>query len=166
LNFRFDRKVVILSGLALLFVLCIVLFKVSLSLRKERDSLKAQQKEMLLLVNDYASLKYAVDIVEGKKSLSQVQGIVQAVDEVFRSMGLNQKVKSVKSTGTREQKYASEEEAEISVEKVSMNEMVNIFYRVENAPMILSVRKASIRTSFDNPSLLNITMTIGLIKPK
>lgn len=166
MNFRFDRKAVIFLGLALLFVLCIVLFKVSLSLRKERDNLKAQQKEMLLLVNDYASLKYAVDIVEGKKSLSQVQGIVQAVDEVFRSMGLNQKVKSVKSTGAREQKYASEEEAEVSVEKVSMNEMVNIFYRIENAPMILSVRKASIRTSFDNPSLMNITMTIGLIKPK
>ena len=73
---------------------------------------------------------------------------------------------SVKSTGTREKKYASEEEAEVSVERVTMNEMVNILYRIENAPMILSVRKTSIKTSFDNPSLLNITMTVGLIKPK
>ena len=163
---KIDRKILAVSGIVLLFILCAVLFKVSLSLRKERDSLISQQKEMLLLVSDYMVLKYAVDTVEGRKSLTKVEGIVQAVDEVFKSMGLNQKVKSVKSTGTREKKYASEEEAEVSVEKVTMNEMVNILYRIENAPMILSVKKTSIKASFDNPSLLNITMTIGLIKPK
>ena len=88
------------------------------------------------------------------------------MDEVFKSIGLGQKVKSVKSTGTREKKYASEEEAEVSVEKVTMNEMVNILFRMENAPMIFSIRRTSIKTAFDNPSLLNITMTVSLIKPK
>jgi hypothetical protein len=81
-------------------------------------------------------------------------------------MGLNQKVKSVKSIGVREKKYGIEEEAELQIEKVNMNEVTNILYRIENAPMVLSIKKATIKTSFDNPSLLNITMTIGLIKPK
>ncbi len=166
MKLKIDKKVLVIAGFALLFILSIVLFKISLSLRKERNSLRSQQKEILSLVGDYGMLKYTVDTVEGKKSLTKVEGVVQAVDEVFRSMGLNQKVKSVKSTGTMEKKYASEEEAEVLVEKVTMNEMVNILYRIENAPMILSVRKTSIKTSFDNPSLLNMTLTIGLIKPK
>jgi general secretion pathway protein M len=166
MNLKVDRNVLVISVIAVLFIACIIMFEVSLSLKKERDTLRSQQKEMLALSNEYAGLKTAVDSVEGKKSHAKVEGIVQAVDEVFKSMGLGQKVKSVKSTGSREKKFAFEEEADVSVEKVTMNEMVNILYRIENAPMILTVRKTSMKTSFDNPSLLNVTMTVGLIKPK
>ncbi len=166
MNLKVDRNVFVISVIALLFIVCLIMFEVSLSLKRERGTLRSQQKEMLSLANEYTGLKNAVALVEGKKSIAKVAGIVQAVDEVFKSMGLGQKVKSVKSTGVREKRFASEEEAEVSVEKVTMNEMVNILYRIENAPMILSVRKTSIKTSFDNPSLLNVTMTVGLIKPK
>lgn len=166
MNLKIDKNILAISVIALLVIVCAILFEVSLSLKRERDTLRSRQKEMLALSNEYAGLKTAVDMVEGKRSLTKVEGIVQAVDEVFKSMGLGQKVKSVKSTGTREKKFASEEEAEVSVEKVTMNEMVNILYRIENAPMILTVRKTSMKASFDNPSLLNVTMTVGLIKPK
>jgi len=166
MNFKVDRNVLVISVIALLFIVCVILFEVSLSLKRERETLRSRQKEMLVLSNEYAGLKTALESVEGKKSFTKVEGIVQAVDEVFKSMGLGQKVKSVKSTGTREKNFALEEEAEVSVEKVTMNEMVNILYRIENAPMILTVRKTSIKTSFDNPSLLNVTMTVALIKPK
>ena len=166
MNLKVDRNVLAISGIVLIFIVCVILFEVSLSLQRERDTLRSQQKEMLLLANEYAGLKNIVASVEAKKSLTKVEGIVQGVDEVFKSMGLGQKVKSVKSTGAIEKKFASEEEAEVSVEKVTMNEMVNILYRIENAPMILSVRKTSVKTAFDNPSLLNITMTVALIKPK
>jgi len=166
MNLKFDRKVLVISVIALLFIVCIILFEVSLSLKRERETLRSRQKEMLALSNEYSGLKTAVDSVERKKAITKVEGIVQAVDEVFKSMGLGQKIKSVKSTGAGEKKFAFEEEADVSVEKVTMNEMVNILYRIENAPMILTVKKASIKTSFDNPSLLNITMTVGLIKPK
>jgi general secretion pathway protein M len=161
-----DRRLIVMSGMALLCILCFVLLEVSLSMKKERNALRSQEKELFVLANEYQGLKRTVDSVEGKKSLTKVEGIVQAVDEVFRSLGLNQKVKSVKPTGTREKKYGIEEEADVSVEKVTMNEMVNILYKIENAPMILSVKKTTLRTSFDNPSLLNMTMTIGLITPK
>lgn len=166
MNLKIDRTLMVISGIAFLFVLSLVLFEFSLSMKKERKVLKSRQKELFVLADEYQHLKRAVDSVEGKKSLSKVAGIVQAVDEVFGSLGLNQKVKSVKSAGTREKKYAVEEEADVSVEKVTMNEMVNILYKIENAPMILSVKRTTIRTSFDNPSLLNVTMTIGLITPK
>ncbi len=166
MNLKIDKRFSVISGFAVLFVLCLVSFEFSLSAKKERDSLQLQQKELIVLANEYRGLKRAVDSVEGRKSLTKVEGIVQAVDEVFGSLGLNQKVKSVKSAGTREKKYAIEEEADVSVEKVTMNEMVNILYKMENAPMILSVKKTAVKTSFDNPSLLNMTMTVSLIRPK
>ncbi len=166
MNLKTDRKTIVIAGIALLFICCAVLFEISLTLKRQNNSLRSRQKEMLILSQEYSGVKNVVSAAEARKSLTKVEGIVQAVDEIFKSMGLQQKVKSVRSAGMKEKKYASEEEADVSVEKVTMNELVNILYRMENAPMILSVRRTSIKTSFENPSLLNITMTIGLIKPK
>jgi hypothetical protein len=45
-----------------------------------------------------------------------------------------------------------------------MNEMVNVLYSIENAPMLLVIKKINIKTSFENPELLNITMTLSLVK--
>jgi hypothetical protein len=155
--------------MAIVFVsllLCALLINMSLSLKKERTDLRSRQKEISLLKGEFEDLKGAVDSAEGKKNLIKVGGIVQAVDEVFRSVGLNQKVRSVKPLGAREKKYTIEEEAEVQVEKVNMNEMTNIFYKIENNPMVLSIKKTTIKTSFDNPNLLNLMITVDLVKPK
>jgi hypothetical protein len=95
-----------------------------------------------------------------------VQGVLQAVDEVFSSVSLKDKVKTVKNTGKRETKDGIEEEADVSVEKVTMNEMVNIFYRIDHAPMILTVKKVTVKQSFENPELLNIILMLSFLKTK
>src|SRR4030042_322704 len=108
------------------------------SAKKELQQLKDQRKEIMMLHDEYVSLKQKIDAVESRKNLTNVQGIIQAVDEVFSSTGLKDKVKTVKATGKRESKDGSEEEADVYIEKVTMNETVNIFYRIENAPMGLT----------------------------
>lgn len=160
------RKLIITGGVILAAILCVLMYRFSSNLEKENTVLKAQRNEILLVKRDYTDLTEKVKAVEGKKTITRAEGIVQSVDEVFRSLGLSQKVKSLKSTGTREHEFGIEEEAELQAERITMNEMVNIFYRIEHAPAILSVKKASMKTVFDNPSLLNITVTIGFIKPK
>lgn len=121
---------------------------------------------MMLLKDEFLSLRQRINFVEGKKNLSNVQGIVQAVDEVFSSVGLRDKVKTVKSAGKRDTRDGFEEEADISVEKVSMNEMANIFYRIERAPMALTIKKATIKKSFESPELLNLTLVLSFLKAK
>jgi len=166
LRLKADRRLLIAGGIAVSVILCILLINVSLSSKKDLVNLKAQQKELLSIKDDFLSLKNRIDTVENKKSLTKIEGIVQAADEVFLPLGLKRKVKSVKPTGTKDLKETIEEEAEVQVEKVDMNEMVNIFHKIENSPMILSVKKTTIKTSFENPTLLDITMTIALVKPK
>jgi len=165
-NLRTKRKLLISAAAVFILVVSVLLVNASLSLKKEGSALRAQKEEILLLREDFLELRKKIGSVEGKKSLTKVEGIVQAIDEVFKSTGLNQKVKSVKPTATRDNKYALEEEAYVEVEKVSMNEMINILYRIENAPMVLLIKKARLKTSFEDPSLLNMTMTIGLARPK
>lgn len=166
MNLKANRRLLISAAALIILVVSALLLNTSLSLKKEGSALRSQKEEILLLREDFLELRKKVSAIEGKKSLVRVEGIVQAIDEIFRSIGLNQKVKSVKPTATRDRKYAIEEEADVEVEKVSMNELVNILYRLENAPMVLLIKKARLKTSFEDPSLLNVTMTIGLAKPK
>jgi len=165
-NFRTNRKLLISAVVVIVLAVSVLLVNTSLSLKKEGSALRSQKEEILLLREDFLDLRKKIGAIEGKKSLIKADGIIPAVDEIFKSTGLTQKVKSVKPTATRDKKYAIEEEADVEIEKVSMNEMVNVLYRLENAPMVLLIKKARLKTSFEDPSLLNITMTVGLVRPK
>ena len=166
MNLRTDRRLLISAAAVIILAVSVLLVTTSLSLKKEGSALRSQKEEMLLLRGDFLELSKKISAVEGKKSLIKVEGIIPAIDEIFRSTGLTQKVKSVKPTATRDKKYSIEEEADVEVEKVNMNELVNVLYRLENAPMVLLIKKTRLKTSFEDPSLLNITMTVGLVKPR
>ena len=163
---RHKKALYILSGLVCFAVVLALAVNLLLSDRRELRQLKDQRKEMMLLKAEFLSLRQRLDLVEGKKNLSNAQGIVQAIDEVFSSTGLRDKVKTVKSTGRRETRDGFEEGADVSIEKISMNEMVNIFYRIEHAPMVLIVKKSTVKKSFENPELLNLTLDLSFLKIK
>jgi hypothetical protein len=73
-------------------------------------------------------------------------------------------MKSVKLIGAKKvMDQISEESAEIQMEKLNMSEVVNLFYKIENAPMILAVKRVAIKKSFENPELLDVTMSVSLL---
>jgi len=162
-NRRFISRAAVLISLLIIAGLGV---KMLSSQSGELHQLQEQRKEMAVLRDEFLSLQQKIQTVENRKNLTNVQGVLQAVDEVFSSIGLKDKVKTVRNTGKRETKDGIEEEADVSVEKVTMNEMVNIFYRIDHAPMILTVKKVSVKQSFENPELLNITLMLSFLKTK
>jgi len=162
-----NRRIISFSAVLISFLILAALgIKMLSSQTKELHQLQGQRKEMAVLRDEYLSLQQKIQTVENRKNLTNVQGVLQAVDEVFSSVGLKDKVKTVKNTGKRETKDGIEEEADVSVEKVTMNEMVNIFYRIDHAPMILTIKKVTVKQSFENPELLNITLMLSFLKTK
>lgn len=164
--FKDKGVVAFLAGLVLAVLLLLYGMHQLSASKQDLAGLKGQRSELVMLKDEYLSLKKRIDAVEGRKGLSGPQGIVQAVDEVFQSMGLKHKIKTLKSTGKKEVRDGFEENADLSVEKVTMNEMVNILYRIENAPMVLTMRKVSIKKSFENPELLNISLDLSFLMTK
>jgi general secretion pathway protein M len=162
-----NRRIISFSAVLISFLILSALgIKMLSSQTKELHQLQEQRKEMAVLRDEFLSLQQKIQTVENRKNLTNVQGVLQAVDEVFSSVGLKDKVKTVKNTGKRETKDGIEEEADVSVEKVTMNEMVNIFYRIDHAPMILTIKKVTVKQSFENPELLNITLMLSFLKTK
>jgi hypothetical protein len=164
--FRNKTLIYAMSGLLVFFVLAGIGIQTLASSKKELKQLQERRKELLALKDEYVSLKQKVDLVEAKKGITKAPGVVQAIDEIFQPMGLKDKLKTVRAAGKKEIGFGFEEEAEITVEKVGMNEMLNIFYKIETAPMMLTIKKASIKKSFENPELLNISIVLSFLKTK
>lgn len=149
-----------MAGLALSLAALLVSIGYFSSAKRGLSRAKAKHAEIISLRDEYSPLKRRVSTLESRKSLTRVEGVVEAVDKIFEPLGLKGKIKSVKPIGAKE---ASEEKAEVTVQGVDMNEMVNILYKMEYAPMLIVVRKVGLSTSFENPKLLNMTITLSLI---
>jgi hypothetical protein len=161
------RQIIVLAVLVGLWVLIIPALVMERSSAKELNALKTKQKELTVLSRDYRNLKGKVDVVEQRSTSGQARGIANAVDMLSSSVGMKGKVKAVRVAGTREIPGSmTEETAEVRIEKVTMNELVNLYYRIQNAPMILSVKRTTMKKTFENPELLDITMTVALFTRK
>jgi hypothetical protein len=157
-------KIMTLLVLCLLIIPSLFLERVS---RKELEASASKYREVSLLSSEYRSLKEQVDAVEKKTALVQPSGIAHAVDTLVASLGIKDKMKSVKAVGGREIKGSlKEESAEVQIEKATLNELVNLFYRIGEGPMMLSLKRVTMKKSFENPELLDITMTVSLFTKK
>ncbi|MBU2623520.1 MAG: hypothetical protein KKD92_14520 [Proteobacteria bacterium] len=164
LSGRMSRnQVLLLSALLGLYVLIIPALIWERASSSELFQLKAKFAEFSILSAEYRSLKEQVGSIEQKSFLTKTSGIAQALDDAFLSLGVKGKMKSIKGIGGREIKdQLNEEAAEVQMEKVDLNELVNIFYKLENAPLLLSIQKVALRKSFEKPDLLDVTITVSL----
>lgn len=162
---RKDYRNFIIFFLAIicLYILVVPAFIFERKSERELAALQTRLHEFSNLENEYNKLKVQVNAIDSKKSLSRIRSIIQAIDEVLLSLDIKEKMKSIKGIEGRDiGGKTNEETAEVQMEKVTVNELVHVFYKIENAPMLLSIKKVSIKKSFALPELLDVTMTISL----
>ncbi len=134
--------------------------------KTELQKLKTDQEELGLLRDKIVQLKTQVDRIENKKTLTKVDSILTVVDDTLSPLGLKSKLKALKPTKTYEMDGNMGEEAVLEMEGLTMNELINLFYRFEVAPCALSVKKVSVKKSFDRPDLLNLVCDLLLLRPR
>ncbi len=157
------KKMVIAVVLIGLYILIIPNLLWDRAAEKELSALTAKYHEFSTLTQKYRSLRASVNATEQKKTLTKTNSINQAIGDISLSLGIKEKMKSIKLTGTKKiMDQMSEESAEIQMEKLNMSELVHLFYKIENAPMILAVKRVVIKKSFENPELLDATMAVSL----
>lgn len=163
-NITYSRNDIIVLFLLLCFFLLIIpMHLINKKAEIKLSALKIRQNEFYTLSDEYKKLNMHVSTIENKRSLSKVNSIIHALDEVFVPLGIKGKIKSIKGLEDREiEGRMNEKSAEVMIEQVSLNELVNIFYKIENAPLLLKINNASINKSFASPELLDISMSISL----
>ena len=157
------KKIVIVVVLIGLYILIIPNLLWERTAEKELSELTAKYHEFSTLTDKYRSLRASVNAIEQKRTLTKTNSITQAIGDISLSLGIKEKMKSIKLTGTKKvMDQISEESAEIQMEKLNMSELVHLFFKIENAPMILAVKRVIIKKSFENPELLDVTMAVSL----
>jgi general secretion pathway protein M len=76
------------------------------------------------------------------------------------------KGKSTRITPVKGEERAGfmEDAAEVKIEGLTANEAVNLLHRLEKGPRPVVVKKALLRTRFDDPSRLDLTFTVALLR--
>lgn len=147
----------------LLYLLLIPNLLIGRSAGRDLDTAKVKNRDMVQLSREYTALKERVDAVERRGALYRGGGVIQVMDEMISGLGLKAKLKGIKGLGSRETKAGLVGEgAEVSIEGLSMNELVNLLHRVDTAPMMLSAGTTAIRRSFQDQRRVDVTLTVTL----
>jgi general secretion pathway protein M len=85
--------------------------------------------------------------------------------KVIEEIGIKGRGSQIKPVKGDEIPGYVEDAADVKIEALSANEAVNLIYRLEKGTRPVTVKKALIRQRFDDPSRLDLSLTIALIKP-
>jgi len=96
-----------------------------------------------------------------KIGLTKVSGVVSTMEQTLTTLGLEADI--IKPLEKKRIKEFIEEDAELKMEDINLNELVNLLYKIENSPMPLKIKNILIKTTFENPDLFIVNLTVSLI---
>jgi general secretion pathway protein M len=151
-------------GIALV-LLFLVLFTTAneriAALEKKRKAREADLVEMMALKHRYLSAKMSSQQFAGRLASTRTDDSPAKIIEETGIKGKSSRISPLKGE-TRE--GFTEDAAEVKIEGLSANEAVNLLYRLEKGGRPVLVKKANLKTRFDDPSRLDLTLTIALLK--
>lgn len=131
-------------------------------LQKKRASREAAVKQLLLLSHQFKTA------TADAQRLGNRLAAVKADDspaKIVEETGIKGKSTQVKPVKGEERQGMVEDGAEIRIEGLTANEAINLLYRLEKGPRPVLVKKANLKTRYDDPSRMDITLTAALLKP-
>lgn len=151
-------------GITLVLMLCILFTTANeriAALEKKRKAREADLVEMMSLKQRYLSTKASSQQFAGRLAATRPDDSPARIIEETGIAGKSSRVTPLKG----EQRGGFiEDAAEVKIEALSVNEAVNLLYRLEKGNRPVLVKKANLKTRFDDPSRLDVTLTIALLK--
>ncbi len=157
-----DRK----SFLLMLAVILVAIFTIIISIYansidKKNNTLKTRLAEIQSLSGKLIRIKSITESKEKKIGLTKVTGVVSALEQILNSLRLEAKV--IKPLEKKRIKEFIEEEAELEIQGIDLNSIVNLLYKIDNSPVPMKIKSAAIKTTFENPDTFILKLTASLI---
>jgi len=151
--------VIALLVLALLYSL---LHERIVKLAKKRASREAAVTELMLL-----SHQFRLASADSQRLSNRLAAVTpdDSPARLVEETGIKGKSTQVKPVKGEERQGMVEDAAEIRIEGVTANEAVNLLYRLEKNSRPVVIKKANLKSRYDDPSRLDITLTLALLKP-
>lgn len=153
------------AGLACFLLLAIILTglngRVAL-LAKKRTAREADLAEMMVLKQRYQEANAVSQKLANRLAATRADDSPAKIIDEIGIKGKGSQFKQIK--GESRAGY-TEDAVEARIDGLTANEAVNLIYRLEKGAKPIIIKKALIKTRFDDPAKLDLTLTIALLKP-
>ena len=165
------EKVFVFAGIAvsLLFVMwfgALRPYQQGLKVTKSRIvSRQKQLEDVQQLQQEYFSLRKVLERAE-KKLSGTVEGfsLFSFVEDITTSIGIRDKLASMRPQTPQIQGEYREELLEIKLERIELAQLVQFLYGIEAADAALQVKTVRIKPRFDNKEQLDIVLIISSLQ--
>jgi general secretion pathway protein M len=163
---QLDRGTRLRAGMGIALVLLVAIMLTAANdriarLKKKRAAREADIAEMLVLKQRYQEVSAGAQRLANRLAATRPD---DSPAKVFEEIGIRGKNSQIRPLKGEEHPGYVEDAAEIRVEGVTANEMTNLIYRLEKGARPMVIKKSLVKTRFDDPSRLDLTLTIALLK--
>jgi general secretion pathway protein M len=131
-------------------------------LEKTRLSRERDLTEMMLLQQRHREASVGAQKLSNRLSaVAADDSVAKLIDEI----GIKGKSSQIKPLKGDERPGVIEDAAEVKIEGLSANEAVNLLYRLEKGAKPVVIKKANLKTRYDDPGKLDVTLALALLKP-
>ena len=151
-------------GIALLLFLAILFSTANARiglLKKKLAAREADIAEMLVLKQRYLVANSVARKLANRLTVTRADDSpAKVIDEI----GIKGRGSQIKPLKMEERGGFLEDSAEVKIDGVTANEAVNLFFRLEKGPRPVAIKRALLKTRFDDPARIDLTLTIALLK--
>jgi len=152
----------VIAALLLLAIVFSALHDRIVRLEKKRVSREADLAEMMLLKQRHGEASAGAQKLANRLSAVTADDSVAKLLEEIGIKGKNSQIKPLKG---EERPGIIEDVAEVKIEGLSANEAVNLLHRLEKGVKPVVIKKANIKTRYDDPAKLDLTLNVAILKP-
>ncbi|MBI4654087.1 MAG: hypothetical protein HY752_03740 [Nitrospirae bacterium] len=145
----------------ILLILILTLLTYINVFERKNNTLKIQLNEMRLLKDELLNVKNIVETQEKKIDITKVNSVVSAIEQTLQDIGI--KATAIKPLEKKKMEGFHQEDAELTVENIDLNKIVNLLYKIENSPLPIKIKNVALRTTFENPNMFILNITASLI---
>lgn len=139
------------------------LYRNIVELKKKNVEEEKRLKSLISMGQEYLSVKNQVDDI--KERAFTGEGVSLAgIDSAVNKAGLKKKLSSIKPTTTPVTDSIKRTKAELYFEKLSISEASRLLTTLETDWHPFIVEKVSIKSTYENPSLFNLTLLVNTVE--
>jgi general secretion pathway protein M len=132
------------------------------ALEKKRAAREVILKDLLPLKALYLSARQSSDQLKGRAASLRPDDSPAKIIEEIGIKGKSVKIVPLKG---EDRSGFTEDAADIRIDGITLNEAVNLLYRLEKGSRPLIVKKSNLRVRFDDPSRCDVMLVLALLKP-
>jgi general secretion pathway protein M len=130
-------------------------------LRKKLKAREAEVAEMLVLKQRYLEANIVSLRLSNRLAATRPDDSPARLIEEIGIKGKGSQIRPIKG---EERGGFLEDAAEVKIDGVTANEAVNLLFRLEKGSRPVIIKRALLKTRFDDPSRIDLTLTVALLK--